>query len=230
MKRILFLALITISWSASGQNAQPFKKKIEVNGSAEKEIVPDEIYLRVTLKEYKDGGKIIGMNQLEAALVRAVKQLGIAEKELTVDNIYGYNWNWRKRKSEEFLASKSFRLKVNNLKFVNDLVDKLDPEGVNNIGIAEVTHSKIEEYRMELKAEAVKAAKEKAGYLLGSIDEKLGGALEIQEIEYGYQPQPQYRNVAFDAAVAESKAGYQSELEFKSIKIRAEFRVVFEII
>ena len=101
MKRILFLALLIISWSASGQGTQPQKKKIEVKGLAEKEVVPDEIYLRITLKEYKDGGKEVAMNQLEAGLVKAVKQLGIAEKDLAVDNIYGYNWNWRKRKSDE---------------------------------------------------------------------------------------------------------------------------------
>ena len=229
MKRILFLALVIVSWSASGQGTQPLKKKIEVKGLAEKEVVPDEIYLRITLKEYKDGGKNIAMNQLEAGLVKAVKQLGIAEKDLTVDNIYGYNWNWRKRKSDEFLASKSFRLEVKELKFVNDLVDKLDPRGVNNINIAEVTHSKLEDYKMELRAEALKAAKEKANYLLGSIDEKLGGALEIQEIDYEYQPPVYARSVAYDAVAAESKVGYQSELEFKTITIKSEFRVVFEI-
>ncbi len=230
MKSILFLALIAMSWSVSAQELfKMHKKKIEVRGTAEKEVVPDEIYLRITLKEYKSGGKKVEMNQLEAGLLRAVRQLKIDEKDLTVDNIFGYNWNWRKKRSDEFLASKSFRLKVNDLKFVNDLVDKMDSEGVNQINIAETTHSKIDEYKMELKAVALKAAKEKAGYLLGSIDEKLGGALEIQEIEYGYQPQPMYRNVAFDAVSAESKVGYQSELEFKSITIRAEFRVVFEI-
>ncbi|MCG8387306.1 MAG: SIMPL domain-containing protein, partial [Cytophagales bacterium] len=81
----------------------------------------------------------------------------------------------------------------------------------------------------ELRAEALKAAKEKANYLLGSIDEKLGGALEIQEIDYEYQPPVYARSVAYDAAAAESKVGYQSELEFKTITIKSEFRVVFEI-
>ncbi len=203
-------------------------KKIEVRGLAERSVIPDEIHLRITLKEYKQGNQKVEMDGLEQNLVSALKKLKIDEANLRVDNIYGYNWNWKKRKAEEYLATKSFRLKLNDVKMVNDLIDLLDPEGLNSMNVAKITHSEIKDIKHELKAEALRAAKDKADYLLKSIGETLGPALEIQEINYGYQPPVYARGRTFDTLAAES-SGYQSDVEFRSIDIKAEFRVVFEI-
>ncbi|MEQ8928106.1 MAG: SIMPL domain-containing protein, partial [Fulvivirga sp.] len=176
--------------------------------------------------EYKSGLKKVDINTLEAGLVKAVKQLNLGENNLTVDNIYGYNWDWKKRKSDEFLATKSFKLKVNNLKMLNDLIEKLDADGVNSINIAEVSHSKIEEFKMKLKIEALKNAKTKATSLLNSIDEEIGGAIEIQEIDYGNQPVYARNSMMMEAKM---EGDYQSDLEYKNITISAEIRAVFEI-
>ena len=111
---------------------------------------------------------------------------------------------------------------------INNLVEKLDPEGINSISVAEITHSNIEEIKSELRLEALKSAKEKARYLLNGIDEELGGALEIQEIDYG-QPAPMYETRMAYAKSADQSEGYQSDLEFKTIKLQSELRVVFEI-
>ena len=169
------------------------------------------------------------MNRLEEGLVKVASQLGLPKESVKVDNIYGYNWNWKKKKSEEYLATKSFQLKVSDVKSINDLVDKLDPKGINSMNVARLSHSKLEELKYELKAEALKAAKAKAKYLLDAMDEKLGGALEVQEMDYGY-PSPVYaRSASFDEFESKAAGGYQSQLDFKTITIKAEFRVVFEI-
>ena len=166
------------------------------------------------------------MNTLESGLVKAVNQLGLPKESLTVDNIYGYNWDWKKKRADDYLSTKSFLLKVKDVKMINDLVDKLDAEGVNGMNIAEVTHSKIEDYKMELKIKALKSAKEKATALLASIDEEIGGALEVQEVEYGAAPVYRSNMMMMDAKM---ESGYQSNLEFKNITISAQIRAVFEI-
>ncbi|MEM9859939.1 MAG: SIMPL domain-containing protein, partial [Bacteroidota bacterium] len=215
------------SISTFGGFAQNQKiKSIEVQGKAERTVTPDEIYLRITLKEYKSGGTRVTMNELESNLVNTLKRMKINRDHLTVDNIYGYNWNWKKKKAEEYLATKSFRLKLGDVKSVNTLIDQLDPEGLNSVNVAEISHSRIDEIRLELKAEALKNAKNKAKYLLEAVDETLGSAVEIQEVNYGYESPIYARNRSFEA---ESVNAYKSELEFKSIDIKSEFRVVFEI-
>jgi len=40
----------------------------------------------------------------------------------------------------------------------------------------------MEEYRKEVKMKAIQAAKAKATYLLGAIDESIAGILEVQDI------------------------------------------------
>jgi uncharacterized protein YggE len=162
---------------------------------------------------------------LESGLVKAMSQLGLPKESLTVDNIYGYNWDWKKKKADDFLATKSFLLQVDNVKMMNDLLSKLDAEGVNSMSIASVSHSKIDTYNMELKIQALKVAKEKATTLLRAIDEEIGGAIEIEEIEFSNAPNYN-RNVMMMKAESDS---YQSELEYKNITLSANIRAVFEI-
>ncbi len=225
----LFIALLTmVSLSLSSQSKELKTRSIEVKGSSEMEITPDEIFVQLTLKEYNKGGSKVGLNTLESSLVKAVKKLSIPEENLTVQNIYGYNWNWKKQKAEDFLGSKSFIIELSDLKKMNDLVALLDPEGVNNVNVQSYSHSKMEDYRKQVKIGAMKAAKDKAGYLLESIDAELGKVLEVQEMEFG-TPGIEYRgrsNYALEVADASS---YQSEVNFKTIKVRAEIRVKFEI-
>ncbi|MEQ9468899.1 MAG: SIMPL domain-containing protein [Ekhidna sp.] len=224
--KYLFILLMALSLAALGQTENARIRSIEVKGSSEIEITPDEIFVRITLKEYKNGGSKEDLNSLESGLVKAIKKLGIPAENLTVENLYGYNWDWRKRKADDFLGSKSFILKVSDLKKMNDLVDLLDPEGLNNMNIQSYSHSNIEDYRRQVKIGAMKAGKEKATYLLESVDAKLGKILEVQEIDYGYQGPMMRSNMAL---MAEDAGGYQSEVEFMQIKVRAEMRVVFEI-
>ena len=202
------------------------RKKIEVSGRADMEVVPDIIYLHIVLKEYKSGSKTISLNTLEEGLVKAINQLGIPKENLSVDNIYGYNWDWRKKKADDFLASKSFKLKLSDVKLINNLIEKLDAEGVNSMNVGEVSHTKIDEYKMQLKIEALKQAKSKAKALLASIDEEIGGALDIQEMSYNNQPMYARNTMMMEAKM---DSGYQSEVEFKNITISAEVRAVFEI-
>lgn len=227
--RYLFMALlITLSMQVASQAKESNVRSIEVKGSSEIEITPDEIFVQLTLKEYKKAGSKIELNTLESELVKAIKKLGIAEEKLTVENVYGYNWNWKKQRAEDFLGSKTFLLELSDLKKMNDLIEMLAPEGVNSINVRNYSHSAIEEYRKKVKVGAMQAAKEKATYLLQSIDANLGQVLQVQEIDYS-APNLDYRarsNYALEANVASS---YQSEVDFKKIKVRAEMRVVFEI-
>ncbi len=228
MKKLLVILVAVMASSLTmAQTANISKvKQIEVTGNAEMEIVPDEISIKITLKEYKNGSKTVNMNSLESGLVKAVNKLGLPKESLTVDNIYGYNWDWKKKKSEDYLSTKSFLLKVNDVKMINDLVDKLDAEGVNGINIAEVTHSKIEDYKMQLKIQALKSAKEKATALLTSINEEIGGALEVREVEYNAAPVYRSNAMMMDAKM---DSNYQSNLEFKNISISSQISAVFEI-
>lgn len=224
--RSIAIAFLVVSISSFGQKNEIKSRTIEVTGSSEIEITPNEIFVGITLKEYKKGGDKVSLDKLESELVRSIKKLKIPEDNLRVNNVSGYNWDWEKKRADDFLGSKSFVLEVNDLKQMNSLIDMLGPEGLNNMNVSSYSHSEIESYRMQVKIGAMKAAKEKATYLLESVGEEIGKVLVIQEVDNGYQ-QNNVSNMAYRSVAME--ADYSSNVDFKKIKVRAEMRVVFEI-
>ena len=65
MKKIFiaFAAILFAGFAFAQTPVNPFPKTITVNGSAEMEIIPDEIYVQVDLKEYDKKGLIISFHQ-----------------------------------------------------------------------------------------------------------------------------------------------------------------------
>jgi uncharacterized protein YggE len=181
--------LIVIAFSILGFNAiaqnnqnQIIRKSISVAGTAEMEIGPDEIYVSITLQEYKDGSNKIVMETLEKAMREVLNTMKIDAKNLTIEGSYGYrNYIPKKHKQKEFFLSKTYQLKMSELSKYNELIDRLEDEGISQVNISRTHHSKIQEFKKQLKINAIKAAKEKADYLLVAINEQLGEALEVND-------------------------------------------------
>ena len=237
MKKVLLLlagiAITMGAWAQQSDNKPPVKK-IEVNGSAEIEITPDEIYLDIVLKEYyKTKTSKIDISTLEKQLQDAIAKAGIPKENLTISNVFGYNpdlW-WRKKKNDpDFLAQKKYTLKLKRLDMTNIILAGVDEEGIASVNIASYSHSKMEEYRKEAKIKAIQAAKAKAAYLLGAIDENISGVLEVHEINTDNYSDVRPVNTLYfaNAKMAQPEAA-ASDIDFKTIKVRAEVNVVFGI-
>ncbi|SMO37656.1 SIMPL domain-containing protein [Solitalea koreensis] len=237
MKKIIAsIALLVVGTTAMAQSfaVVPPVKKIEVTGTAEMEVTPDEIYLNISLKEFfRDNGNKnkVDIETLEKQLQKAVLDAGIPKESFMINNIYGYNYDqwWNKKKDQNFLARKQYRLKLNKLDKVNAILSAVDPKGIESVNVAEFSHSKIAEFRKELKMKAIKDAKDKATYLLSAIGEQVSGVLEVYDQDNsggGYRPQPmmsmKIRGMADESAV-------MPEIDFKTIKLRADVRAVFSI-
>jgi uncharacterized protein YggE len=236
MKKGMFilagLFLATLSQAQQTDNKPPVKK-IEVTGSAEIEITPDEIYLDIALREYKNKTTKAEIGTLEKQLQKAVLDAGIAASDLTVVNVFGTNyeqWWTKKKKVTDFMARKQYRLKLSKLDKVNAILGAVDEDGIESVNISSYTSSKMEEYRKEVKIKAMQAAKAKAVYMLEGIGDKIDGVLEVQEINTDNyaDARPVMANgfMRFDK-VAEEAA--MPDIDFKTIKVRAEVRAVFFI-
>ncbi|WP_220392835.1 SIMPL domain-containing protein [Chitinophaga lutea] len=227
---------MTATSFAQTTDSKPPVKKIEVTGTAEMEITPDEITLNITLREYmKNKTSKVAITTLEAQLQKAVADAGIPKENFTIANVFGYNYDqwWRKKKNDvDFMARKQYSLKLNRLDKVNAILAAVDDEGIESVNIASYTHSKMDEYRKQVKMNALKAAKNKAEYLLGAIDEKIAGVIEVQEFNTDQYSdvRPEMANVRMYKSADAMGAGVpDSNIDFKTIKIRAEIRAVFGI-
>ncbi len=243
MKRLIkilaiFALLFTKIFVSDAQQVimkKPLVKKIEVNGSAEQEVLPDEIYVNITLREYfkdKDNKNKVDIMALEKQLQKAVEEAGISKENFTIGAMNGYREWWGKKKPTTFLESKSYILKVPNLYKIDGIITRVDDKGVASTNIERYEFSKIEQLRKDIKIKALQAAKAKAQYLLEGIGEQLGEAFEITEIDNGYQnPQPVYSNMMLRSVAPQSAdvAMPESTIDVQKIKVRYEIKAVFKI-
>ena len=231
MKKLLLLAaLLTVTITGFAQTAD-LRRKIEVTGSAEQEVTPDIIYVSISLKEYMNGKNKVDITALERQLQKAVTEAGVGKEDFMINNISSYNYIIdKKKKDPDFMASKQYRIKVRDLNAINTILAKVDDKGIQSTNIDSYDYSKLAELRKELKIKALQAAREKATYLLTSIGEKLGGALDIQDIENEQLNQPVYNVRMFKSAAADMAGEAAPEaIDFKKIKLNYQVRAVFEI-
>lgn len=172
--KLKHLLLVGIFAAGSLMNAQEVKKNaIEVTGVAEMEVEPDEIIFNI-------GIKADNKNQLadnEKLLFETLKNDGVKNEDIKFKSMYQNLYSKMTR------FTKSFQFKVNAKTNVSKLFEDLNQKWVSNLNIAEIKNTKIADFRKTVKINALKAAKEKADYLLGSISKKTGDAIEITEIE-----------------------------------------------
>ncbi len=189
MKKLFIIALLgTTALSGFSQNVDT-RRRIEVSGSAEAEVTPDIIYVGISLKEYfrdNTNKKKVEIEDLEKQLQTSVLAAGIPKENFTINNISSYNYGFERKKNPGFLARKQYRIKVTDLNKFNQILSAIDPRGVEYTNIESYDYSKIESLKQDLKIRALKAAKDKASYLASAVDDRVGDALEIQEINNEY--------------------------------------------
>lgn len=233
MKKIFFLLASIISLPLFAQTTmEKTTKKIEVTGFAEIEVVPDELYFSISLREYfkdeKNQKDKISIDGLEKQLIKAVEKAGLSKESLSIGSVQGYR-NWTgKRKPQLFLESKQYILKLSNLYKIDGIMSEIDERGIEYANMQRTEHSKIVEIRKEVKQKALQAAKDKANYLLESINEHLGEVLEIKELDEQYY-QPVYAANMRMMAMADASPVEDSNLEHQKIKISYKMMAVFRI-
>ncbi|UYU42712.1 SIMPL domain-containing protein [Bacteroides salyersiae] len=232
-----FVVLVTLWLSgilAISAQEDNNSRYIEVTGSSETEIIPDEIHFMITIKEYwqeefekkskpEDYQTKVPVNEIEHNLMSALKQAGIDPSDIQTKEVGDY---WRER-GKDFLISKTFDIKLQNPDQINRIIQTVNTKGIQSMNIGELKNKDLQEYRKQGKIEALKAARQKADYLVAAMGQKLGNVLRIVEPEersFSYfQPQSAMSNVAMPS--------YDSNPEnFRTIKLRYQMTARFEIL
>jgi len=237
MKKLFFIGIICLG-SLSFMQAQVAdnvanKHFIEITGTSESEVTPDELYVTIKLMERMDGKEKVTIAKQEDDLKKNLKELGIDLANLTLtraDADYG-----KVRKSnKDVLIAKSYVLKISNADMLAKVYERLDKMDAQDAYVSRYTHSKILDFQKENRIKAVKAAKEKVDYLLAAVGQQAGGPLQIIETDNWVQDQPPVvygRMASMNVAQRESEdTSGGSDISFKKIKIRSSFLVKYEII
>lgn len=228
----LLAAVVCLLTITSFAQTNTEKRVIEVTGSAETLITPNEFTFKVTLLERMENKQKLTIEMQEANLKRELANIGVdVAKDLTIFDLNSFYI--ARKKVKDTLGSKDYRLKLRDLEKIERLQEIADRLNIANLDLIESTHSDLASFRKETKMEAIKAAKAKAEYMTGAIGERVGKAVFIQEIDEEV-PRTISRGVLnYTSNVTSNTLSVDSQnsttLTFSKIKLRYAVLARFEI-
>lgn len=170
---VIVLLAISLA-SASAQSPQ-----INVSGSAEVKVVPDEVMLDVavdTRAETLEPARLENDRNVAAALA-FLKQSGLPDKDVKTDFISVqpcYDNNVSHVKPVAYMVGKSIEIKLTDIVNFQNVLTGLLTNGVNVVNNVDFRTTQLRKYRDQARAMAIRAAKEKAVALTGELGAKLG--------------------------------------------------------
>lgn len=218
---VLFLGTLALGMAQSKENDFLEQPYIEVTGTAMMEVVPDEIYVKIILREKDQRGKT-ELEQQEKKLFQTLQKVGIdVKKDLAVRNMAG---NRYKLKSGAMKLRKEYVLLLHVLMRCRVFAG-LEQMGGVEAEVERWINSQIEKLRREVKEDAIKVAKEKATGLAAAIGQSIKEAIYIREEHWGGMAAQYMSNVALDAGRGSADAG----VDFEKIKLQGTVLVRFKL-
>lgn len=238
MTKIIVTVLIIFSLPCFGQvGGKNFidQNYIDIIGTAKREVVPDKIYISVMINE-KDNKAKETLEELEQKMIHKLKELGInVEKQLVVKDLAS-NFKFYFLLKADVFTSKEYEILVHDAQTAGRVIVQLQALNISNISIDRVEHSKLDSLRLEVKKEAVKNAKAKAEALTSPLDQHVGKALFIQEVDesgdkFSNRLQGRVAGVQIRGASSlNSQPNSQlPNINFENIKIEASVQIKFAL-
>lgn len=226
---LVSLFILIGSHLLSAQNVLPEVPYIEVQGNAEKEIVPDMIFITAVIQERIQGKDKVTVKEQHEKLLNGLKKLSFPIENITLSdaNAYYQRSKWREN---EVVSSQQYEIKANTAEMTSAIFKLLDEIDITQAFISRVDHSKIEDFKNELRVLAMKAAKTKSDRMLQAIGHSTGKALVVRENEI-HQP-ILYNKLMRQEMIYASDAGgieEQPQIDFRKIKISTHVYVKFQI-
>ena len=229
MKNV-FLSIILI-FAGMNLTAQSGEKNfidqpyIEVTGTAETNVIPDMIYLRLVLNESDSKGKL-SLDRLEKTMKDRLSALGInVAKDLTVEDLSS-SFTRYFLKEKEVTASRHYVLLVHDAATGGKAIQALSEEGISNISLTKIDHSQMAQKRFDLRLEAVRAARHKAQAMAECIGQQIGKAIYISESNaYPFFVQSNINSQMLKETLTNDSQ--EQDLSFDSINIKTSVIVRF---
>ena len=200
---------------------------MEVTGTAELKIIPNEISIDITLNESDTKGKV-SIESLEKDLLKILKSLEIDTKKDLKLKDYSSNFRFYKLKKDDIHKSKEYELLLYDSKKIGALFYKLEQAGISNTNISNLDHSELESFKLQVKTNAIKAAKEKASALANAIGQEIGKAIYVQEYEQ-FNNFREANSMIKIRGVSSIDTNDLPAIEFENITLKAQMLCRFEL-
>lgn len=232
MKKITLITALFLGWYIANAQTKNFidQPYLEVVGSADTLITPNEIYIKINIQE-KDTRDRISVEEQELKMVNALKSLGIdIEKNLTTNDMAS-NFKSYILKGKEVVKSKQYLLKVADAVTVSKVFIGLEELEISNSSIDRVDHSDLENYRNQMRQKAMQNALTRANALTKPLNQKIGPAIHVADNEnynLGNQLQGRLAGVNISTIKIRGAASLNvANIEFEKIPVATNIQVKF---
>lgn len=124
-------------------------KEEEFDGKSKPEEYRTKVRLPVIEREFRE----------------SLRKADIPEDALRMQEAGDY---WRER-GRDFLVAKRFDITLRNFGQIDEILKVIDTKGINAMRIGELKNKEMPSYREQGKIEALKAARQKAAYLVEAL-------------------------------------------------------------
>ncbi|WP_025743310.1 SIMPL domain-containing protein [Aquimarina pacifica] len=183
MKKVILILLVFITMPTFAQNKnfidQPF---LETIAEIDTLVTPDKIRLVILLNE-EDNRNRKSTEELEVSMLRVLNSLKIdLEKSLSV---LDYSSDFKKYflGGQKVLKTKMYSLIVNDAETVGKVMAGLEREEISNVSINKTEYSKSDLLLLDLKTKAISKAKQNAKKMVEPLDQIVGKAIYISDLE-----------------------------------------------
>ena len=174
--------------------AAPAERSVSVRAEGYVEAVPDMLEFSITVKSTKANlsNARADVDSVVATAVKQARSLGIAGDDIDSSSLHTYpEYEWRQQQ-RYYLGESVVRTVVFKLRDLDNypkLAQQLSQLSLHQIGRPQLSHSNIDQLRLEALKAAIARGKIKAAVIAAEIAAQLGPVLNVQEATSN-RPQP----------------------------------------
>jgi uncharacterized protein YggE len=222
---ILFMSITSIVFSQDiALNSIP---QIQTKATFTKEVYADKITLSITLSEADTNGRV-SVEELEQRMKKVLLDNEVNLKtQLTLTNMAS-NFRDYFLKKTDVQKIKTYELVLFDALVAGRVFQGLEKEDISNVRLLKTEYSKLEELKIELKGKAVEKAKRQAEEMLKPLEQELGSAIFISDLQTQIYPMMRSANIGANVLQA-SMNDSALDVNFDKIKVEATVTVYFSL-
>ncbi|MGK0426270.1 MAG: hypothetical protein ACJAUR_000367 [Ulvibacter sp.] len=203
-------------------NLQP---TVDVTGEGIVRVVPDEVTISVQVENIGNEVKLLKTknDQIVNDVLQTIKRMGIEDKDVQTEYVRLSKNYQHNTKTYNYSANQTISIYLKDLQKYESLMDGLMASGINRIDGISFSASKEIELKSQARKKAIENAVMKANEYVGVLNQTIGKAVSISELQNATAPQPMYRAMAMQ----DGSAGAKQTLAPGEIEIRANVNVRF---
>ncbi len=223
-----FIAVLLILATTQISAQEKLQPLVNVQGEGIVKVVPDQVSIRMSVESEGDDAQQVKRSNDKTVdgVLKYLKDQDLDAKDVQTQYVnlsknYDYN-----TKTYSYKATQTITVLVRDLKKYDVLVTGLLNQGINRIDGISFGAKNMEALKSQARIKAVENARQKAEEYAGVLNQKIGKAIQINEISQGQIPEPMYRG-AFMQMEADQSSG--ETLALGEMAVKAQINVSFEL-